>query len=59
MKIGRRTVGKQASNYAGMKAGELFVIAGSAGFLEVSLNQASAASAVGAKPGARVDLRLL
>jgi S-adenosylmethionine hydrolase len=59
MKIGRRTVGKQASNYACMKAGELFVIAGSAGFLEVSQNQASAASAVGATPGGKVDLRLL
>src|SRR5262249_31337946 len=41
--IGFRTVGKLAHNYAQMPPGELFVIVGSSGYLEVSANQESAA----------------
>jgi S-adenosylmethionine hydrolase len=59
MKIGTRSVAKLAPHYAAMAAGELFAIAGSAGFLEISLNQESAAAAAGAKTGGSVDLRLL
>jgi S-adenosyl-L-methionine hydrolase (adenosine-forming) len=59
MKIGRRSVTMLASSYAEMPAGELCAIAGSAGFLEVSLNQASAAAFSGARPGEKVNLQLL
>lgn len=59
MKIGKHRTCTLASNYAEAGAGELFAIVGSAGFLEVSLNQASAAVATGVRPGEPVDLRLL
>jgi len=58
MKIGTRSVGKLAPHYAAMPAGELFAIVGSAGFLEISMNQESAAAAVDAQPGSVVELRL-
>jgi S-adenosylmethionine hydrolase len=58
MKIGTRSVGKLAPHYAGMPAGELFAIAGSAGYIEISMDQASAAAAVDARPGKLVELRL-
>jgi hypothetical protein len=59
MRIGTRCACVLASNYKEMSAGKLFVIPGSAGFLEVSVNQGSAAAAVGAQPDETVELRLL
>jgi S-adenosyl-L-methionine hydrolase (adenosine-forming) len=59
LEVGSRPVGVLARNYAGGAPGELFVIAGSGGYLEVSIGQGSAAHAVGCKPGAPVELRLL
>jgi len=59
MKVGARLVWWMASNYAEMPAGDLFVIAGSAGFLEVSLNRGSAAKEAGAASGDDLELRLL
>jgi S-adenosylmethionine hydrolase len=59
MRVGMRPVSRMASNYAEMPAGEPFVIAGSAGFLEVSVNRESAAKALGAASGDRLELRLL
>lgn len=59
MKIGNRSVAKLAPHYSAMAAGELFAIAGSAGFLEISMNQRSAAAAVDARPGSVVELRLV
>ncbi len=59
MKLGTQSVSRLASSYAEADAGELFVIAGSAGFLEVSLNQASAAAVIGIEAGGAVELRLL
>jgi S-adenosylmethionine hydrolase len=59
MRIGTRCVSVLASNYAEMSAGELFVIAGSAGFLEISVNQGNAAAAIRAQPDEPVELRLL
>jgi S-adenosylmethionine hydrolase len=59
MRVGRRPVSRMASNYAAMPAGDIFVIAGSAGFLEVSVNRESAAKAVGAASGDTLELRLL
>ncbi|HTA45687.1 MAG TPA: SAM-dependent chlorinase/fluorinase [Bryobacteraceae bacterium] len=58
MRIGGRAVSHLASNYAEMKAGELFLIGGSAGYLEVSMNQGSAAAALGTRVGASVELFL-
>jgi S-adenosylmethionine hydrolase len=59
MKVGACVVSRMASNYAEMRPGDPFVIAGSAGFLEVSLNQGSAAKTTGARSGDAVELRLL
>lgn len=59
IKIGVRIVVKLAFHYSEMPAGELFAIAGSAGFLEVSINQGSAATALAARAGGTVELRLL
>jgi hypothetical protein len=59
MKVGARAVSRMASNYAEMPEGEPFVIAGSAGFWEISVNRESAAKAVGAASGDTLELRLL
>jgi S-adenosylmethionine hydrolase len=56
--IGMGRVSRMASNYAEMEPGELYLIAGSSGFLEISRNRGSAAEAVGARPGDAVKLRL-
>ncbi len=59
MQVGASLVSRMASNYAEMPAGDLLVIAGSAGFLEVSVNRESAAKAAGAGSGDTLELRLL
>jgi S-adenosylmethionine hydrolase len=59
MRLGKQCVSTLAPSYAGMESGQLFAIAGSAGFLEVSLNQGSAAAAIGVQPGAPVELLLI
>lgn len=59
MKVGRCLVARMASNYAEMDPGDLFVIGGSAGFLEISMNRGSAGKAAAAKSGDRVEVRLL
>jgi S-adenosylmethionine hydrolase len=58
MGIGGQSVSSMAPNYAAMLEGELFVIEGSAGFLEVSTNRGSAAERLGARSGDPVELRL-
>jgi S-adenosylmethionine hydrolase len=45
-----------AHSYAECGPSELFAIAGSSGYLEVSVNQASAAKMVGCETGAPVEL---
>jgi S-adenosyl-L-methionine hydrolase (adenosine-forming) len=59
MKVGAGRLSRMASNYAEMPTDELFVIAGSAGFLEVSVNLGSAARLAGATSGDALELRLL
>jgi S-adenosylmethionine hydrolase len=59
LKVGGCIVSRMASNYAEMNAGELFIIAGSAGFLEVSMNRGSAEQTAGARSGDLVEFRLL
>jgi hypothetical protein len=44
------------TSYAGAARGEIFAIAGSSGYLEISMNQASAAEALGARRGTPVIL---
>jgi S-adenosylmethionine hydrolase len=39
-----------------MNAGELFVIPGSAGYLEISMNQGSAAATLGVRSGTPIEL---
>jgi S-adenosyl-L-methionine hydrolase (adenosine-forming) len=57
IRAGSRLIARIASNYAEMPPGEPFVIAGSAGYLELSLNQGSAAAAIGARSGDSLELR--
>lgn len=56
--IGSHRTNLLARSYAERASGELFVIAGSGGYLEVSVNQGSAASMIGCKSGGAVDLSL-
>jgi S-adenosylmethionine hydrolase len=57
--IGLQAVGRLAQNYAECSPGELFAIAGSSGYLEISSSRASAARILGCGVGAPVELRLL
>jgi S-adenosylmethionine hydrolase len=50
---------KHCRTYSEARPGELFAIKGSGGFVEVSMNQASAAQALGVKTGASVKIRLV
>jgi len=59
MSIGLETVNRLARNYAESGPGQLFVIVGSSGYLEVSASQASAAKMLGCGVGAPVELRIL
>jgi S-adenosylmethionine hydrolase len=54
--IGMAEIVRMARTYAEAKPGELFVIAGSSGYLEVSLNQGSAAKQVGCQTGSVAEL---
>jgi len=59
LSVGLETVRRLARNYAECGPGELFVIVGSSGYLEVSSSQASAAKILGCGAGAPVELRIL
>ncbi|MBM3774053.1 MAG: SAM-dependent chlorinase/fluorinase [Acidobacteria bacterium] len=59
MTVGLRAVGRLAKNYAECFPGELFVIAGSSGYLEVSSSHTSAAKILGCGAGAPVELKLI
>jgi S-adenosylmethionine hydrolase len=56
--IGPRQAGVMAHNYAECGPGELFAIAGSSGYLEVSVSQGSAARAIGCETGAPAELMI-
>ena len=58
MSIGLKTVRHLAIHYAECDLDELFVIEGSSGYLEVCLNQDSAARKLGCSSGAPVELTL-
>ena len=54
--LGDRTVSARARAYASMPDGRLFLIVGSSGYVEVSMNRGSAADALGVRAGAAVTL---
>jgi len=56
LRLSGRRISHVVSHYAEAPPGQLFVIEGSAGLLEVSLNQGSAAEAMGVRAGASVEL---
>ena len=56
IRLGRRKIRRGVSSYAEGRPGELFVIAGSSGYLEIAMNHGSAAKATGCAPGAEVIL---
>jgi S-adenosyl-L-methionine hydrolase (adenosine-forming) len=56
IKIGRRRVRTLATSYANGGPAELFAIVGSSGYLEISVNQASAAKVVGCGAGSSVEI---
>ncbi|HXS95689.1 MAG TPA: SAM-dependent chlorinase/fluorinase [Candidatus Limnocylindrales bacterium] len=58
MTVGRHTIDVLARNYAETGPGELFLIWGSGGYLEISLAQASAAAKMKCDPGAGAELVL-
>ncbi len=58
MRVGTRSVTRTAETYASMEGDDLFLIAGSAGYLEISQNQGSAAQSSGAGPGGGLVLLL-
>lgn len=59
MAIGPVEVTSLAGTYAESAPGELFLIAGSSGYLEVSMNQGSAASRIGCESGAPAELTIV
>lgn len=56
--VGAARITGLAASYAEVAAGKLFVIAGSAGFLEISARQSNAAAITGTGSGSKVGLRL-
>ena len=58
MAIGPTHVSVMARNYAECGPGELFLIFGSSGYLEVSTSQGSAAKAIGCQTGAPAELKI-
>jgi S-adenosylmethionine hydrolase len=56
--IGPRQIGVMAHSYAECGPGELFLIAGSSGYLEVSVGQGSAARTIGCETGAPAELTI-
>jgi S-adenosylmethionine hydrolase len=58
LRAGSNTIAKLAATYAETEIGELFAIVGSAGYIEVSVNQGSAAKSLGVGAGAPVELAI-
>lgn len=58
LKIGTRTISRLALTFTECEPGEIFVIVGSSGYLEVATNQGSAAETLGCAGGAPIELTL-
>jgi S-adenosyl-L-methionine hydrolase (adenosine-forming) len=59
IRAGTKRIRRLALTYAETEVGELFVIVGSAGYLEIAANQGSAAELLGCGAGTAVELDLL
>jgi S-adenosylmethionine hydrolase len=57
--IGKHTIRRVCASYAEATAGEPFAIMGSAGLLEISVRQASAAALLGIRPQQEFEVRFL
>jgi S-adenosylmethionine hydrolase len=58
MRAGTHRIHRLALTYAETSVGDLFAIVGSSGYLEIAVNQASAATVLGCSAGAPVELDL-
>ena len=58
VRAGTHRIHRLALTYAETDVGDLFVIVGSSGYLEIAVNQASAAGLIGCNAGAPVELDL-
>jgi len=58
IRAGGRSIYRLALDFASTDIGDLFVIVGSSGYLEIAANQTSAASLLGCSAGAPVELDL-
>lgn len=58
IKVGLRGVSRLAESYSAIQPGELCAIEGSAGYMEISAREASAAAILGVAAGAPVDLKI-
>jgi S-adenosylmethionine hydrolase len=58
MRAGTQRIHRLALTYADSEVGDLFVVVGSSGYLEIAANQTSAASLLGCSAGASVELDL-
>lgn len=58
LRAGTARIRRLALNYAETEIGELFVIAGSSGYVEIAANQASAEERLGCNAGAAIELEL-
>ena len=56
IQAGLCTIRRLAMNYADTEQDEIFAIIGSSGYLEISVNQSSAAKKLGCETGAPVEL---
>jgi hypothetical protein len=56
MKLGAQTIARLALTFSECQPGELFVVVGSSGYLEVAASEASAAEALGCGAGAPAEL---
>lgn len=58
IQVGLRGITRLSANYSEIGSGELCAIQGSAGYIEISAREASAAAILGVAAGAPVDLRI-
>jgi S-adenosyl-L-methionine hydrolase (adenosine-forming) len=58
LRIGRETIRRLALTYSETEIGEVFVIVGSSGYLEIAANQENAAKKLGCGNGTPVELKL-
>jgi S-adenosyl-L-methionine hydrolase (adenosine-forming) len=56
LKVGRQTITRLALTFSECAPGELFVVLGSSGYLEIAVSQGSAAQTLGCGPGSAVEL---